>query len=535
MADAVHDSGSAPRQMTMADGTPLKVALARATRRSKIRAFLLVAPLLLFILITFIVPIIDMLLRSVDNPEVTDAIPRTVIALDAWDGEGLPPPAVYEAFIQEMGDRSEQQRRNVGRMGARLNYEGGGFRSLVNKTQRAAAKIAKAPVPLALAGFNPAWGDKDTWAALDAMAETPAFAEVLPETAALLVKWKPGTPPFGEPTPKSGTYSTILAELKAASAGGTLPGLADRLASTDGGVADLLRDTGTRAADIEASPLQFALAGVDEDWAKPETWKTIKLVSSPITASYYLNAVDRTYDSDGNVVMQPEWKQIYVDLFMKTIYVSLGVTLACLILAYPISYLLATLPPSRGNLLLILVLLPFWTSLLVRTTSWIVLLQTQGVINDTLVFLGFISDDNRIEMIYNMTGTIIAMTHILLPFMVLPLYSVMKTISPSYMRAARSLGANPLVAFVRVYMPQTVPGIGAGSILVFILAIGYYITPALVGGQDGQLISNFIAYHMQKSLNWGLAAALGTILLAGVLVMYWLYDRLVGIDNMKLG
>ena len=111
----------------------------------------------------------------------------------------------------------------------------------------------------------------------------------------------------------------------------------------------------------------------------------------------------------------------------------------------------------------------------------------------------------------------------------------MKTISPSYLRAARSLGANPVVAFVRVYMPQTVPGVGAGSILVFILAIGYYITPALVGGQDGQLISNFIAYHMQKSLNWGLAAALGTILLAGVLALYWLYDRIVGIDNMKLG
>ena len=181
---------------------------------------------------------------------------------------------------------------------------------------------------------------------------------------------------------------------------------------------------------------------------------------------------------------------------MKTIYVSLGVTIACLILAYPISYLLATLPASKGNLLLILVLLPFWTSLLVRTTSWIVLLQTNGVINDTLVWLGIISDDNRITMIYNMTGTVIAMTHILMPFMVLPLYSVMKTISPSYLRAARSLGANPLVAFVRVYMPQTVPGVGAGSILVFILAIGYYITPALVGGQDGQLISNFIAYHM---------------------------------------
>jgi putative spermidine/putrescine transport system permease protein len=157
------------------------------------------------------------------------------------------------------------------------------------------------------------------------------------------------------------------------------------------------------------------------------------------------------------------------------------------------------------------------------------------VLNDIAVWLGIIGDENRLQMIYNMNGTVVAMVHILLPFMVLPLFSVMKTISPSYMRAAKSLGATPARAFWTVYFPQTVPGIGAGSILVFILSIGYYITPALVGGRTGQLISNFIAFHMQKSLNWGLAAALGAILLAGVLALYWLYNRVVGIDNMKLG
>jgi putative spermidine/putrescine transport system permease protein len=534
MAQAVDEAGPA-RPLTMADGTPLKVALARATRRSKIRAFLLVAPLLLFILITFIFPIVDMLMRSIDNPEVNDAIPLTAAELEKWDGEGLPPDAVFAAFIQEMGDRSEEQRRNVGRMGARLNYEDGGFRSLVNKSQRAAAKIQEDPMQFALVGLDKGWEDNKTWPALDALAETPEFAEVLPETAALLRPWQTGNSPFAEKTPKPETFTTLLGELARAKADGSLDRLLPVVRAESGKLAKLLDKTAAEAGQIRDNPLRFALIGVDKDWGKTETWRIIKQISSPLTISYYLNAVDRTYDTQGNIVMQPDWKQIYVHLFMKTIYVSLGVTVACLILAYPISYLLATLPPSRGNLLLILVLLPFWTSLLVRTTAWIVLLQTQGVINDTLVFLGVISDDNRIEMIYNMTGTIIAMTHILLPFMVLPMYSVMKTISPSYMRAARSLGANPLVAFVRVYMPQTVPGIGAGSILVFILAIGYYITPALVGGQDGQLISNFIAYHMQKSLNWGLAAALGTILLAGVLVLYWLYDRLVGIDNMKLG
>ena len=184
---------------------------------------------------------------------------------------------------------------------------------------------------------------------------------------------------------------------------------------------------------------------------------------------------------------------------------------------------------------MILVLLPFWTSLLVRTTAWIAILQSQGVLNSLAVWMGIINDESRMQLIYNQTGTVVAMTHILLPFMVLPLYSVMKTISPTYVRAARSLGANPFTAFMRVYFPLTVPGIAAGTLLVFILAVGYYITPALVGGQSGQLISNFIAFHMQKSLNWSFAAALGALLLGGVLVLYWLYNRIVGINNIKLG
>ena len=157
------------------------------------------------------------------------------------------------------------------------------------------------------------------------------------------------------------------------------------------------------------------------------------------------------------------------------------------------------------------------------------------MVNDLLVALGLIGDDGRLAMIYNMTGTVVAMTHVLLPFMVLPLYSVMRTIPPQQMRAAESLGAGFPLAFRRVYWPQSLSGVGAGSLLVFILAIGYYITPALVGGQSGQLISNFIAYHMQTSLNWGLAGALGGILLACVIGLYLLYDRVVGVERMRLG
>ena len=169
---------------------------------------------------------------------------------------------------------------------------------------------------------------------------------------------------------------------------------------------------------------------------------------------------------------------------------------------------------------MVLVLLPFWTSLLVRTTAWIVLLQKQGVINDMLVWAGIVSDENRLALIYNPTGTLIAMTHVLLPFMILPIYAVMKSVPPIYMRAAMSLGASPLVAFFRVYLPQTMPGVGAGVILVFILAIGYYITPALVGGDSGTLISNLIAYHIQRSLNWGLASALSMLLLSASSALY---------------
>ncbi|NBQ84465.1 MAG: ABC transporter permease, partial [Alphaproteobacteria bacterium] len=200
----------------------------------------------------------------------------------------------------------------------------------------------------------------------------------------------------------------------------------------------------------------------------------------------------------------------------------------------PVAHLLATLPLSKSNLLMICVLIPFWTSLLVRIVSWMVMLQQEGVVNDALVAFG-LPDEWRLPMMYNFTGTLIVMTQILLPFMILPIYSVMKTIPPSYMRAAQNLGATPTLAFLRVYMPQTLPGIGAGSILVFIVAIGYYITPELVGGKDGRLIGNFIAFHMQNTLNWGLAAAMGVVLLIGILILYWLYDKVVGIDNMKMG
>jgi putative spermidine/putrescine transport system permease protein len=264
-------------------------------------------------------------------------------------------------------------------------------------------------------------------------------------------------------------------------------------------------------------------------------WLTLQRASHDIGPSFYIAAMDMKYNEAGEIVKADELYQIYLNNFIKTMWLAALITFICVLLAYPVAYLLAILPLRQSNLLMIMVLLPFWTSLLVRTTAWIAILQTEGVINDLLVYFGVIGEDGRIQMIYNQTGTIIAMVHILLPFMVLPLYSVMKTIQPSYMRAALSMGSKPFNAYRRVYFPLTIPGLAAGTLLVFILAIGYYITPALVGGQDGLLISNLIAYHIQKSLNWSLGAALGTMLLVVVLIFYWVYNRLIGIDKLKFG
>jgi len=210
----------------------------------------------------------------------------------------------------------------------------------------------------------------------------------------------------------------------------------------------------------------------------------------------------------------------------------LSVTLVCLVMGYPVAYLLANLDGTLKYVLLILVLLPFWTSLLVRTAAWIVVLQTEGLANTFFLWSGLTSEP--IRMIYNRFGTVIVMSQVLLPFMILPLYAVMGNVSPWHMRAAQSLGASFSTAFRRVYLPQTIPGVAAGTLLVFMLSIGYYITPALVGGAGDQMLSYFIAFYANETVNWGLAAALGTFLMVIVLSMFLVYNWVFGLDNMKL-
>jgi putative spermidine/putrescine transport system permease protein len=405
------------------DGTPLKISLARSLRRSKLRGALLVLPAMLFLIIIFVIPIAQLLSRSVDDTLVNRALPRTFVAFESWNRQSLPAEAMFEAIFLDI---TTGEKYTVGKATTRMNYEKPGWRSLIKKSGRKFKKKIKGP------------------------------------------------------------------------------------------------------------PYRDAMIKIDKRWGDVTFWQTLGAMKDPQTLGYFLNAVDRQYDVNKHVIMKEKERRVYVMLWWRTLLLSLIVTVGCLAMAYPVAHLLATLPLRYSNLLMICVLMPFWTSLLVRIVAWMVMLQNNGVVNSTLVWTGILDDEDRLSMMYNFTGTVIVMIQILLPFMILPIYSVMKTIPPSYMRAAQNLGAPPSLAFLKVYLPQTLPGVGAGVILVFIVAIGYYITPELVGGKDGQLIGNMIAYHMQKSLNWGLAAAMGTLLLAAILLLYWVYDRIVGIDNMRM-
>ncbi|TCO71921.1 ABC transporter permease [Rhodovulum euryhalinum] len=547
--------------MLAADGTPLKRSLNRALRAQKLRALMLIAPLLVFILVTFIAPITDMLFRSVENQIVSDTLPRTTRALEGWDhnsGE-LPSEDVFAALTYDLVAAAE--RKDHTRLGTRLNYETTGMSSIFRKTGRRiddfgetymdqfaeATPDLAAPETWVTVMADPGWrADYAAWEAARAAArETgrdfdrppPLFrlkngvADILPEAAdvyaefARIAQVENGDNP-AEEEPWAPVYLALYRDLMHVG-----PGAIERL---DDASRATLAPAHDAVAGFQSERLADLYLDADKGWGEPAIWSTIQAFSSNYTPGYFLASVDLRQTADG-VAMQDEDRRIYIMLFERTLFMSLAIMGACILLGYPIAFLLANLPLRTSNVLLILVLLPFWTSLLVRTSSWKVLLQQQGVINDVLVWIGLVDNANRLVMINNQFGTIVAMTHILLPFMILPLYSVMKTIPPTYVRAAKSLGASNWTAFWRVYFPQSVPGIGAGCILVFILAIGYYITPELVGGTTGTFISNRIAYHISSSLNWGLAAALGSILLAVVLLLYWIYDRIVGIDNVSLG
>ena len=393
--------------------------------RNRLRAFVLVTPLLVFLGFAFLAPIGTMLFRSVHNPGVANLVPQTLEVLGEWDGEGIPSDEARTIFALEL--RQLFTERRSGRLGEEINRVHPGASSAIQSTGRG---LSREPV---------------------------------------------------------------------------------EMVQLDG--ATMLTDA-------------------NRIWSEPRIWNAIWEAGRRFTDRNFLTALDLERGPEGQIQARSS-AQIYINLYIKTLRMALVITLGTMVFGYPLAFFLSRLHPGKANLLMIFVLLPFWTSLLVRTTAWIALLQTNGVINSTLMRIGVI--DRPLTLLYTEFSTVLAMTHILMPFMVLPLYAVMRGIDPSYMRAAMSMGARPIGAWWAVYLPASLPGLSAGAMLVFIISVGYYITPALVGGTDGQMISNLIAFHMTESNNWGLAAALGSLLLALILVIYFLFDRLVGASNIKLG
>ena len=408
-SEQVSHSPVATSYVVVSDDNPvdrraLAARLKLAARMGRLKALGLIAPLFLFLIVTFILPITLLLVRAVDNREISVALPQTAAVLATWDGEEMPSDEAYRALAADLAAVSGATTADIAR---RLNFYEPGIRSTIMKTARV-------------------------------------------------------------------------------------------------------------VHDTEPEDAKKVILDADKDWGEPRIWQTLKVASPTFTGYYILRALDLDRDQQGSLTVTSE--PIYIEVLVRTIGISLGVTSLCLILGYPLAYLLASTNDRTSRLLMMFVLLPFWTSLLVRTTAWLVLLQGSGVVNSLLQWVGLIS--TPIELVHNRIGVFIAMTHILLPFVVLPVHAVMKGIPDAYMRAASSLGAAPWRGFVHVYLPLTLPGVGAGALLVFILSLGYYITPMLVGGPRDQMLSSFIAFFVNQSTNWSMAAALATILLAVVALLY---------------
>lgn len=375
--------------------------------RKNLLAAALIAPLLILVVLSFLVPLGATLYRAVDDSEFSKALPRTAEILKAWNGEGLPPEAAFQSIVEEL--RSAQENQAAGPVLSRLNFEETGLRSLLLQASRASARLS-APYREALPTLNPRWSD-------------------------------------------------------------------------------------------------------------PSFWGQLKRATGPWTPLYLLRSLDLKTGPDGDITRAAPDDAVFLQLFLRTFQISLVVTLICAVLAYPVSYTLSILPQGWANVGMTLVLIPFWTSILVRTTAWFIILQREGPINALLQALNIV--DQPLTMIFTRFAVYLAMVHVLLPFAILPLYSVMKGIKPDYMRAAASLGAPGWRRFLRIYLPLTMPGVAAGSLMVFMLSVGFYITPALVGGSGDQMVSYFIAFFTNTSVNWGMAAALATLLMAmtGVLVV----------------
>ena len=382
----------------------------------KTRAYLLLAPLILFVVVFFLWPLLVMMKQSISDDAVSSVLKQTASVIHEWDEKSPPTAAMQQAFIKDI--QTEQDPQAIGNMIRKLNSEQAGFRTLLTKT----------------------------------------------------------------------------------------------------------------STKINGTPTVTDLVSIDARWSDPKYWLAINKLLSPVTDRYLLAAVDMNRDLQGNVQKMPASQSANLDIMLRTFWIAAMVTIICVLIGYPYAVLLASSSGWVKNVLFMAVLLPLWTSLLVRTAAWFILLQDQGLINDALQGLGIINEP--LHLIFNRLGVVISMTHVLLPYMVLPIYSVLKTIPGNLMPAASSLGAAPWKAFLKVLLPLSFRGILSGMLLVFMTSIGYYITPALIGGAGDQMISSIIAYYATGAANWGMAGALGVILLVVCLVLFTVYERITT-DNTR--
>jgi putative spermidine/putrescine transport system permease protein len=378
----------------------------------RLKALLLVLPLIVFLGLFFLWPLWMMIATSVQGGTVRLAFPRTAVEIAQWDGEGLPPSHVQAALIADL--RTDIPQERFGDAVRSLNSQQAGFRTL------------------------------------------------LPRTV-----------------------------------------------------------TAVRGAPLETLP---TLETIDPRWNQRAFWLALKRGMPAYTDANLLAAVDLKRGDDGSIAAVAPDMAVNRSIMLRTFVIAAQVTLACAVIGLPFAMLAASLSGWRRNLLLLAVLLPLWTSLLVRTAAWMILLQDQGLINQILKAVGLI--DASLPLIYNRAGVLIAMTHVLLPFMVLPIYASLIAIPRNLMPAAAALGARPFQAFRHVLLPLAMPGLLSGSLLVFMVALGYYITPALTGGAGDQMISSVIAFYATGTANWGMAGALGLFLLVPTTVLYIVYGRL---------
>jgi len=369
----------------------------------------LIAPLVLFLTVTFLLPLGHMLFLAIDDREFSLIMPHTTKALASWEHLDRVPDEAYQALGLDL--MNARINRLVGVPARRLGYIEADFRAILQDTARALPREVahQADWRAILLGIDPAWGERDIW---------------------------------------------------------------------------------------------LAIAGA----------------KGPITDLHLRTALG---------LREGENATFYQTVSLRTLMIALTTTGLCLALALPAAHLLATVRRRLAFLLMLALLLPLWTSIIVRSTAWLVVLQKNGLLNQILTALHI--TDAPLDLIYNRTAVLISLTHVLLPYAVLPIYTAMKNMPPNHMQAAYSLGAHPLRAFFQVYLPQIIPGLSAGALMVFILALGYYITPLLLGGAGDQMLPFYIAYNTLQSLNWGLATALAGLMLAATLALYVLYVRLVGV------